>query len=122
MYLTYDEYLNMGGNLTESAFNRYARMAEAEINRQTFGRVIKMASVPSAVKDVMFELIELNETITKSRNGKTVASESVDSWSRSYSSASVAEHEQSGNDLLLTYLSGVTDDNGVPLLYRGVGK
>ncbi len=121
MYLTYDEYLDMGGKPDESAFARYSRKAMAEIDRHTLGRVKNMTTVPEAVKTLMFELIELSEDTDKARHGKAVASENVEGWSKSYAPVSVAEYEQTGLDLLLTCLSGVCDDNGVPLLYRGVG-
>ena len=39
MYLTYAEYTNMGGTLSETTFNDYEFRAEALINYATFNRL-----------------------------------------------------------------------------------
>ena len=121
MYLTYDEYINMGGLLEESAFIHSCVLASKRIDRETMGRVKDMTEIPVTVKGAVFELIELYEDKARLSKGKAISSESVEGWSRSYSAITAAEYEQTESDLLLTYLSGVCDDNGVPLLYRGVG-
>ena len=101
---------------------RYSARAEAIIDRHTFGRAKKMSDVPYAVLLCCFELIDVCRAEDEASKGKAVSSENVGDWSRSYSSVSAAEYEQTEKSLLLTYLSGVCDDNGVPLLYRGVAE
>lgn len=41
MYLTYDEYLNMGGTLDEATFNDFEYEAETQIDWYTFNRLHK---------------------------------------------------------------------------------
>ena len=61
MYLTYDEFKNMGGTLDETAFKIFNRRAEYLINAQGNGRtgdrIGKLTELPQAVKDCTFELI-----------------------------------------------------------------
>lgn len=89
MYLDYDEYAGMGGNLDTSAFAQWERKAEYEINSQAAGktgtRISKLTELPKAVKDCTFDLIQF-----LSENAgclKTVTSESQSSGgvSESYS-------------------------------------
>ena len=117
-YLTYERYVELGGDLDEPVFNKYVTMAQAVIDRHTFGRIKAMTTIPYSVQLCCFELI--NVCRAKETGVSGIASENVGDWSRSYTAKTAAENEQTETDLLLTYLSGVDDDNGVPLLYRGV--
>lgn len=124
MYITYAEYQAMGGTLDETAFTRFANRACALIDSETKNRVAAMAVVPDKVKYLCFELIEY------SNNAATVAKSNVASRSQTAGSVSESEsyvtaktaNEQSNEmcDLVSDYLSGVKDDNGTPLLYKGV--
>lgn len=60
MYLSFDEYAQMGGEITDShKFVRYALEAETTINWYTFDRLVNETEVPDKVKECMFLLINL---------------------------------------------------------------
>lgn len=90
MYLDYEEYTAMGGNLGNSAFTQWESKAEYEINAQSAGktgmRISKLPELPQAVKDCTFDLIQFLSVNADSGN-KTVTSESQSSGgvSESYS-------------------------------------
>ena len=46
MYLTYDEYQNMGGTLVETTFEEYEFTAECIVNWYTFNRLTKETTYP----------------------------------------------------------------------------
>lgn len=116
-YLTYDEFKERGGALNETAFSRFAFAAEREVDRETFGRLREEDPVPEAVKQLVYELVLLGAKADFSADA--VASESVGSWSKSYKDRAAEEYDTERQRLIITYLSGLTDKSGVPLLYRG---
>ena len=64
MYLTYDEYIHMGGEeMEESTFEQLEFEARAQIDWWTFSRLkrdaARGAEMPEAVKRCMFKLISL---------------------------------------------------------------
>lgn len=116
-YLTYIEYLEMGGSLPETAFDRYNFMAHRIIDHETFNRVLELEQIPKEVKMLSFELIELNAKADIS--AEKVSSESVGSWSKSYKDVSTDEYNSQTVYLVHTYLSDIYLEDGTPLLYRG---
>lgn len=62
MYLTYEEYISMGGSLDTSAFFAAERKARYLINSQASGqtgsRIASLDELPQAVRDCVFDLIE----------------------------------------------------------------
>ena len=56
-YLTYEEYQNMGGTLNEIAFNSLLSDVESKVNYLTNGRIIKLDTIPQAVKTLIYKLI-----------------------------------------------------------------
>lgn len=122
MYLDYQTYQNMGGTLDNSAFTTAERKAEYLVNSQAGGktgeRLSEFATLPQAVKDCMFELVNhLTEY-----GGKIVASESQSlggqSESVSYVTVSAQEAQEAALDIIYTYLYPVKI-NGVSVLYGG---
>lgn len=116
-FLTYEEYKTMGGTLEEAAFLRYSFQGQMEIDHSTFGRVQGMAVIPEAVKFLLFQLILLNQKADVS--GEGLSSESVGGWSKSYKDIGAEDYTTERLRLIESYLSGVVDDAGTPLLYRG---
>ena len=123
MYLNYQTYLNMGGTLDNSAFTTAERKAEYLVNSQAGGktgeRLSEFATLPQAVKDCVFELVNhLTEY-----GGKMVASESQSlggqSESVSYVTVSAQEAQEAAIDIIYRYLYPVKL-NGVSVLYGGV--
>lgn len=60
MYLTYQDYVAMGGRIpTEAEYTPYARQADAKADYYTQGRIQKLEEVPQAVQRTVFRLVEL---------------------------------------------------------------
>lgn len=114
MYLTYSDYTNMGGTLTEAAYTRLEYKARSLIDAYTFGRVKALTETPESVKMLMFELVALGD---QDDNGGPVSSISNDGYSESYA---VTDNGTRAEGLIRSYLADEVDTDGTPLLYRGV--
>ena len=123
-YIEYQEYLDMGGVLDVTAFNRNIDRACGVIDNATHNRIECMVEIPMQAKALCRDLIEYLAT-----NGN-VNEKGVSSWSENAGvvSESVSYTEKTSDDiygdiqnLLYDYLASVNDDNGTPLLYRGCG-
>lgn len=145
MYITIEEYKAIYGEISEADFNRVAYDACQEVDRQTTGidNVKKLRDFfpidPDDIEAVkrcvcalahdMFIIFSMLEASGGGDNAsKTIASISSGSESISYvTTANVyqtASSDPSAKDALYKttiskYLSGVTDKNGVNLLYMG---
>lgn len=123
-YLTYDEYITLGGSLNASDFALHAAEAQAYVDRYTFRRLRKETVIPESVKHCMFALVDVLCEIHKAQSGGVVSSESNDGVSVSYAVLSPEKSDERLNTIvpqtLYLWLSGETDSNGTPLLWRGV--
>lgn len=82
-----------------------------------------MQTVPDAVKLCAFALIALEEAVgvEAQATNPAVTSFNTDGYSESYGNAlNTDEARRQMNKLIGEYLYGERDDDGVPLLYRGV--
>ena len=124
MYLTYEEYQAYGGTLSEADFTLAEFRARKRIDYLTASRVAAMEEVPEAVKLAMLTVIKADSAVGVDAQAETplVASFSTDGYSESYGSAADRTQtvERQLNCEIGRLLYGVKDDNGVPLLYRGV--
>ena len=122
-YLTYEEYRDdYGGTLSESAFNPLEFRARKRIDRQTFSRVQDMKEVPEAVKLCMLSLINTDSKagLEAQVDNPVVTSFNNDGYSESYGKAlSVIDADSQMSASIRSMLWGETNDEGVPLLYRG---
>lgn len=122
-YLTYEQYVELGGTMSSTEFTTAEFKARKRIDRLTNCRVQKMSAVPEAVTLCVYALIGLEATIGIGAqvNNPLVTSYNTDGYSESYGNIpTVAEGETEMNKMVAAYLYGETDDKGVPLLYRGV--
>lgn len=122
-YLTYAEYQSYGGTLTATEFPVYEFKARKRIDYLTASRVQNMAAVPTSVKLAMMELIALeHDSGAAAQAAPTVSSFNTDGYSESYggSKLSIEQTEKAMNDSIRHSLYGEVDDEGTPLLYRGV--
>lgn len=133
MYLTYDEYTNMGGTLEQSAFNDFEFEAESSIDWYTFNRLKNDTEYPEALKRCVYALIKLGALKANAMNlgdtgdensSGTIASQSNDGISVSYNILSASDayklaEDEVGNTIK-RYLNGVTNQLGRKLLYRGL--
>lgn len=124
-YIEYQEYLDIGGVLDSTAFNRNIDRACGVIDNATHNRIECMKDVPKQAQALCRDLVEYLAT-----NGN-VNEKDVSSWSESAGvvSESVSYTTKTDDDicgdiqnLLYDYLASVTDDNGTPLLYRGCSR
>ena len=124
MYLDYQTYQTMGGDLDNSAFTALNRKAEYLINSQAGGkageRIGKLTELPQAVIDCTFDLI--THLSANAFDGSVVASESQSlggqSESYSYSVLSKEQADSETEGIIFTYLYPVKID-GVSILHRG---
>lgn len=120
-YLTYEEYIGLGGILDVTAFNRNIDYACAVIDNATRRRIESMGGIPNKAKSLCRDLIEyFAENSIKS---KQVASRNQSaggvSESESYVTKSKEDLQADVDEMIFNYLANEIDDNGTPLLYRG---
>ena len=124
MYLTYAEYQAYGGTLPEADFTLAEFKARKRVDYLTDSRVENMTEVPEAVKLAMMSIIKADSAVgvDAQAGAPLVASFSTDGYSENYGSAAdqTANVEKQLNAELRQLLYGVKDDEGVPLLYRGL--
>lgn len=122
-YLTYNEYKEYGGTASEQDFTMLEFRARKRIDRLTASRVQGMVKVPEAVKLCMMSLIGIDSKagVEAQVDKPVVTSFSTDGYSETYGKAlSVVDADASMSASIRSMLWGETDDNGVPLLYRGL--
>lgn len=115
-YADYDYYISKyKGNMPESDFDRMSKIASAKIKANTYGRIDEK-DVQDEVKYCACVLADKLFKISKSE-GKF--SESVGSWSISYSGNSKIDEDKMITSTIKEFLSEVYTEDGTPLLYRG---
>lgn len=122
-YLTYTEYQERGGALPQTAFNMLEFKCRKRIDYLTDSRVQNMAELPEAVKLCMMSLIAMENAGGAETQVKkpVVTSYNTDGYSETYGHAMGAQDvSRAMNMTVRDFLYGVEDDNGIPLLYRGV--
>lgn len=126
MYLTYEAYLGYGGTLDEADFILAEFRARKRIDHMTDNRVSGMAAVPEAVKIAMMSIIRADAAVGADAQAGAPAVEAftVDGYSERCCGiaerAGTLERQLKGE--ITRLLSGVKDDAGVELMYRGVGR
>ena len=121
-YLTYQEYLALGGTLDEMPFNLLEFNARMKIDERTFGRLINKGQEYKEVKLCVYNLIPAIKSYEKyTTQNKAISSESTDGYSVNYGTPQKSTTEAKNNELEVsidTYLANLVIDN-VPALYRG---
>ena len=125
-YLSYKNYLELGGTLDQTPFNLLEFEARRKIDEITQGRLKNVENIPQEVKMCVFALINSINSYGSSTEGnnKNIASESTDGYSVSYvTGGTIQEMVKSKsvelNDIINTYLIGVVV-NGEHIMYLGV--
>ena len=120
IYLTYDEYVGIGGTLDLTAFDRYIDRVCGIIDNATFGRLEKMTEIPRQVRACCRELVEY---MAKNVEQGNVSSQSQSaggvSESVTYTTKTTEDIENECANIIFDFLGSVKTDNGIPLLYRG---
>ena len=121
-YLTYQEYLALGGTLDEMPFNLLEFNARMKIDERTFGRLVDKGQEYKEVKLCVYNMITtLNSYSSYNTQNKAISSESTDGYSISYGTPQKSTTEAKNSeleDVIDTYLSNLIVDD-VPVLYRG---
>jgi hypothetical protein len=120
IYLTYEEYKEIGGVLDLTAFKRNIERACAMIDIRTQSRLEKFGNIPQIVKIVCGDLVEYIATNTVDKSTVTSRSQSAGGVSESESYA-IKTAEDYANDLdkIFEPLALVKTRNGISILYRG---
>ena len=132
-YLTYNEFRTWGlpegteppeGTMSEPEFTIAEFRARKRIDYWTDSRVKNMETVPEAVKHCMMAMIKLDTKYGAEAQIESplLSSFNNDGYSESYGSASdqKAAADKAVADSIRQWLYGETDDEGTPLLYRGL--
>ena len=124
IYLTYEEYLNIGGICDLTAFNRNIDRACGIIDNATHNRIEYMAKVPQRAKALCRDLVEYLARNDATEIAVTSRSQSAGgvSESESYATKTADDVYSDMQNMIYDYLLNVTDDNGTPLLYRGCSR
>lgn len=121
-YLTYAEYVSLGGTLQETPFNIAEFLTRREIDLRTLNRLIGVDEIPNEVKLCEYNLIDfINKYQTENKNGN-IQSESVGDYSVTYASdfkEIIKGKNEEIEDIILSSLYGVIV-NGEHLIYIGV--
>lgn len=135
MYLTYDEYTDMGGTADETAFENLEFEARTQVDYWTFNRLANETELPEAVKRCMYKLITLIQdqqaiiiaSVPATENDTVQAqimSQSNDGVSISYNTISANKIIDTFTDMAQTtinqYLNNVKNSLGQKVLYRGI--
>ena len=121
IYLTYDEYSEMGGICDLTAFNRNIDRACGIIDNATHNRIEGMAEIPQRAKALCRDLVEYLAKNDTTEMAVTSRSQSAGGVSESESYATKTADDMYGDiqNMLYDYLGNEKDDTGTPLLYRG---
>lgn len=133
MYLSYEEYREMGGTLDNTAFSNYLIDAETLVDWYTFNRLHNEIDIPVRVKQCVFKLISLADMKAKSfvlgrevdgTGNAAVSAQSNDGVSISYNTLSASQAfdliKAESGQVVKQYLNGVVNSLGRKLLYRGI--
>lgn len=120
-YLTYEQYLNIGGELEETAFKRNIDRACSFVDLHTQNRLQSVSAVSDRVMACVRDLVEyLAKNVS---GGRTVTSKSQSaggvSESESYAMKTNDEINAEMLNIVYDYLISEKDNNGTPLMYRG---
>ena len=125
-YLTYEEYMVLGGTLEEVPFNELEYECRRIIDSRTQNRLQNANEIPQEVKMLENKMIQTLQgyyvSLNKAQSG--IASENTDGYSVSYISSNQISQLIEGKidvlqDLVSTYLFGVIVNNE-HILYCGV--
>lgn len=121
-YIEFDEYLDMGGVLDSTAFNRILDRACAIIDNATKKRIEIMEEVPRQAKACCRDLIEYLNAAEIGEKAIISKSQSADgvSESESYANKTADDRQNDIDNILCDYLLSVKDSNGTAVLYRGL--
>ena len=120
-YLTYEEYVDIGGALDLTAFKRNIDRACGFVDLHTQSRLQSVSEVSQRVKACVRDLVEYLANNVPSGKAVTSKSQSAGGVSESESYATKTTDDINGEmlNIVYDYLATEKDDCGTPLMYRG---
>ena len=126
-YLTYEEYMTLGGTISQMPFNLLEFETRKKIDNRTQNRIYNMSEKPQEVKLCVNAMINtLVQYVVDNSKGinKNIASESIDGYSVSYITGSqvqeaIKSKKSELEDIMQTYLGNVRTSDNIPVLYLG---
>ena len=126
-YLTYEEYMTLGGTISQMPFNLLEFETRNRINNRTQNRIYNMSEKPQEVKLCVNAMINtLVQYVVDNSKGinKNIASESIDGYSVSFITGSqvqeaIKSKKSELEDIMQTYLGNIRTRDNIPVLYLG---
>ena len=120
-YLTYDEYIEIGGTLDLTAFKRNIDRACGFVDLHTKSRLQSVLEVSQRAKACVRDLVEYLANNVSGAKAVTSKSQSAGGVSESESYATKTDNEINAEMLCVVYdyLATEKDDHGTPLMYLG---
>ena len=122
-YLTYTDYITLGGTLDQTPFDLLEFEVRKKIDKYTYGRLKELDSQVQEVKLLVLKLIELVDNYNKSEmEHRGISSENTDGYSVKYSDITTDTTKAKNNEIksiISEYLSECKLDDGTPYLYCG---
>lgn len=113
MYLTYDEYINLDGKLSEIEFKKAEFRAEKKVDELTSNRFRTFKEYPEELKMCILDLLELSKDETN------IVSETLGNYSKTTMSKEQVSKQK--DNIVKQYLSNVKV-NGIYCLYCGADE
>ena len=127
-YLTYEEFMTLGGTISQMPFNLLEFEARKKIDNRTQNRIKYMNSKPEEIKLCVNAMINtLVQYVVDSSKGinKNIASESIDGYSVSFITGSqvqeaIKSKKSELEEIMQTYLGDIRTSDNIPVLYLGI--
>ena len=100
-YLSFQEYVELGGTVSESAFPNLLKQAQRKLDNFTHDRIKKLTTIPAEVKELLTLYID---KISSGGKGDNLASYSNGTESFSYRDKTPEEVEQEYYRMAVVYL------------------
>lgn len=122
-YLSYDEYVELGGSLHRAPFNILELEARKSIDKYTFGRLKNLEEQITETKVCEFHLINLiNAYSAYEKQKKGISSENTDGYSISYGQVTENISKAKINEIKSIIKNDLAEcklPDGTPYLYVG---
>lgn len=120
MYLTYDEFIALGGEGEKNAFALAEHKASQQVDKLTQGRMKNLRPLPLCLTYAMLEAVNAYLRLSKQENnGNKMAYFSNGGISASYVLETETSNKLTVEHAIISHLQGLKDENGIPLLYAG---